>query len=132
MVVMQQVGIAGTAIETELHHRHPRQPEPLPELFDVVADDAEVLGHQRQVRKPVEAGLQKMIGRTWHPISVSRRWRLGRNLPVRLKTPKVINPDQIEKLTLTFQPFQPPPITVFRHNLPIVERVSPVLSIGGK
>ncbi len=132
LVVMQQVWIVGAAVEAKLHHGHSRQPEPFSEVFHIVADNAEVFGHQRQIRKPLEAGLQKMVGGPGNPVAVPRFRSLGRYLPIRLQAPEMIDPDQLEQMALAFQSFQPPLVAISRHRVPVIQRVAPVLAVGGK
>ena len=46
LVVVKQMRIVWAAVEAKLHHRHPWQSEAMTKFFHIVADDAEIFGHQ--------------------------------------------------------------------------------------
>src|SRR5690554_941439 len=65
-------------------------------------------------------------------MSVHRAGICRRNFPERLQAPKVINPEQVELFLLAGQPIYPPSITIGAHSLPVIEWITPVLTIRRK
>src|SRR5699024_5942034 len=52
------------------------------------------------------------------------------NLPVRLKSPEVVDSDRIIQIKAFLYPSDPPSVAVTRHRIPVIYGISPQLSRG--
>ena len=128
LVHVGQVRVVALAAEGELQDAHARQAEALAQRHDVVGDDAEILGDDRQVAELVHQQPQEILPRREVPLSPAGVRGAGGHGPVRRERAKVIDAQQVDALELLAHARAPVGEVVVAHRLPVIERVAPELA----
>ena len=71
---------------------------------------------------------KKSIAGSLHPATLDCGFTVRRNFPVFFKTAEMIQADEIHLLQHDFNPFNPPAVSVLRHDIPPVQGMPPALS----
>ena len=95
-MILRQMRIVGLAVERELQHEHPGQPETIPQSPHLVRDDAEVLRDERRLAKAFPQRREQAIADAVPPHARAGRRCTGRHLPIRLERAEVIDAHEIE------------------------------------
>jgi hypothetical protein len=93
-------------------------------------NDAEILGDERH-RAELRVQRREQPGAAARaPLPEARRLGPRRHLPIRLEGAKVVDAHDIEARELRAHPIQPPAETAALHGVPVVQRVTPELTLG--
>ena len=93
---------------------------------------AQILCDKVQIRQCLPNGTNIVQAGTLLPCATGSSFVTGRDSPVAFKTPKVIQTNHIIHFRRSRQPTNPPGKACFLHQVPIVQGISPKLTVGRK
>jgi hypothetical protein len=116
------VGEVGTVVlaEAELQDLHAGKADGMAQRVDVLGDEAEVFGDQRQVAERLTDRVEQRLAGTRHPTPVHGRLLGCRNLPVRGEAAKVIEADDVGQAQVGADARDPPAVIGLAQYLPPV------------
>src|SRR6185503_17587819 len=97
---------------------------------NLVGDDSQILGDERDLAHLGAQRLEQRIASPRLPFAEARGRRAGRDRPIRLERAEVVDAQQIEALELRADALEPPTETALLHRGPVVERITPELTVG--
>ena len=129
---MRQIVAFFTGVEGELDHLHARIARIKLKLSDLRRDIAQILGDKIEVGNGTVHGSDKVHTGALTPPSVSGSGIAGRHSPVAFKAAEMVKAHHIVQFGGRLQTTNPPDVAVFCHLLPVIERITPELSIVGE
>ena len=121
--------VSGTA-EAKLQNLHARHLELFAQGFDVIGDDTQILGNDRNVPELFLHEPHELLTRRRPPLATASVGSAGRDRPVRGQSTEVIDAQSIDAIELLHDPVAPERETVSLDRLPVIERIAPQLAIG--
>ncbi len=131
---MRKVSIIRAGIKGELQNLHAREAGLGDELPHRIRDHAQILRDDGQrLRSEVFLhGCEQGHARSRHPFAVFRRGITEGHSVIRLKAPEMVHPHIVVHGEAIFHPLQPPAVAGLLVGLPVIQRVAPELTGGGK
>ena len=119
-------------IKGKLQHLHTGVTGIIPQIQNLLGQEAQILRDEVQIRQVLLQGIYKHHARALNPLTAPGVFIAVGNGPVGLKAPEVVQPHHVKELSGCRQAVNPPLVAGFLHHIPAVERVAPKLAVGGK
>src|SRR6185436_8096484 len=94
-IVVGEMRIMRTAIESEVEHPGSRKLESFPKRNHIGRDNAQVFGNERQMAQLRPDGLEEGSARAGNPMPGFSGFRSWGNVPGGAKGPEVVEPNQV-------------------------------------
>src|SRR6185437_2740322 len=124
---VRKMRIVALAAECELQDAHAWKSVAFAQRNDVVGDDTEIFGKNRQVAELIHQQPQEIFPGGKAPLPPAGIRGTGGDRPVRGEGAKVVDTQQVDALKLLEHPRAPVDEVVPAHRLPVIERVAPKL-----
>ena len=133
-VMVRQVARAGILLRAKgkLQHLHAGQAMALAQRIHLRGDHAQVFGNDGQGTQGLGRRLQQGIARGRYPAPLLGGRRAGWNLPITLKTAKVVQAHQVNQRAGVADAGDPPAVVLGSVGRPAVQRVAPALAGGAE
>ena len=132
LMIVRQIGGVCAAGEREFQHFHPRQLGFGEELAHVVGQKPEILGDELCLRERFLHCADEFDPRAFDPFAVFGGRLVRGNAPEACQRAEVIDADGVEPFGLRRHALFPPCKIVPLHFVPVVQRRTPKLPLGGK
>src|SRR5699024_10394654 len=129
-IIVRQIFRIFCRVKTELQYFHTRVSRILNQFIYFISQEPEVFSHDIPLAKCILHSVEQVHARTFHPVAVFGRRVPCWNLPVRLKSPEVVDSDRIIQIKAFLYPSDPPSVAVTRHRIPVIYGISPQLARG--
>ena len=132
--VVRKVSIIRAGVKGELQDLHAREAGLGDELPHRIRDHTQILRNdgQRLRSEALLHGREQGHPRSRHPFTVFCRGITEGHRVIRLKAPEMVHPHIVIHGEAIFHPLQPPAVAGLLVRLPVIQRVAPELTGGGK
>src|SRR5690606_27497538 len=106
-----------------LEDTHPRQAGAVPKLVDLVGDDAEVFGQEREPPEDLARALEEVAARDLDIAAVFGGLLAHPHLPIAVERHEVVQTQRVETQEFATQAINPPAVAVTLHDVPAIKWV---------
>ena len=115
-------------IKRKLHHLHALEGKSISKIDNIISNQTQILGDNPVNQVILLQNLEKLIALCLNPVAIFSSVFRCINRPKSFKSSKMIQTNHIVHFQIVIQPFQPPIKSSFFTIIPIIHRISPILS----